>query len=307
MSDGVAIAILTYRRPAYLERALASACAQRGDVREVMVVDNAADEEVRLWVRERFPGVRYLAMPYNGGCDGRNMALRETHCGIVINVDDDVELVGSDCAIRVADAFAGDRSLACLNFKIVDAGGKVREREWCHPRPISEASCEFETCYILEGESALRREAVLEAGGYSRRLFLYHEGLDLAFRLIDRGFRIIYSPTVAVVHHAAPDAERAARFYYCSVRNGIWIAYQYLPLGEAVADVAAHIAKMTFFAARAGQLKAHWRGCADAIRGLPSIKRTPIRPHTRERLRAIRAERSPLTARISRHLRERIL
>jgi GT2 family glycosyltransferase len=285
-----------------LERALASACRQRGDIREILVVDNAADKELRVWLKERFPGVKYLAAHYNGGCEGRNIALRVARAEVVINVDDDVELLGTNCINRVSEAFAADRALACLNFKILDPEFNVRERDWCHPRPISDASLQFETYFILEGHSALRREAALKVGGYSSKFFLYHEGLDLALRLIDDGFRVVYTPDVSVIHHVAPDAERASRFYYCSVRNGIWIAYQYLPFVSAVADVLEHVAKTTFFAARAGHIRAHLRGCVDAIRGLSTMERRPFHEKTRERLKAIRSKRPSLFTRVHRHL-----
>src|SRR5437667_5651622 len=225
----VSIAILTYRRPAYLERAIASAQSQRGNIDEILVVDNAADEELRSWLNLRFPSVRYLPMSYNGGCDGRNLALREARAPIVITLDDDVELVGEDCANAVIEAFEHDSSLACLNFKILRPDGRLCDRDWCHPRPTEDASRGLEPDFTLEGECALRREAALKVGGYSRAFFLYHEGLDLAYRLIGQGYRIQYTPDIAVLHHIAPDATRASRFYYCSVRNGIWIAYQYLP------------------------------------------------------------------------------
>jgi GT2 family glycosyltransferase len=306
MTDGISIALLTYKRPGYLERALASACRQRGDVREILVVDNAADEELHLWLKERFPGVQYLAMNYNGGCDGRNLALRVATAEVVINVDDDVELLGTDCVNRVSEAFADDPRLACLNFQIQDPEHQIRERDWCHPRPIADASRKFETCFILEGHSALRRNAALKVGGYSSKFFLYHEGLDLALRLIDDGFHIVYTPDVAVVHHVAPDVQRAYRFYYCSVRNGIWIAYQYLPFFSAVGDVLEHVAKMTFFAARAGQIGAHLQGCIDAVRGLSAMERRPLHEEALERLKAIRSERPPLFARIQRHLAQQL-
>jgi GT2 family glycosyltransferase len=306
-TDSVAIAILTYRRPAYLEQALVSAAAQEGGVQEILVVDNAADAELQSWLQERFPAVRYIAAAYNGGCEGRNVALRAAHASIVITIDDDVELVGTGCVARIRDAFAQNATLACLNFKILTPAGTVTQRDWCHPRPITDSSERFETYFILEGECAVRREAVLEAGAYSARMFLYHEGLDLAYRLIDRGFRIEYTPEVAVIHHVAPDAGRAPRFYYCSARNGIWIAYQYLPAASAVLDVLEHTAKMTFFAARAGHLRAHLRGCVAAVRELPKLNRQPLKASSMARLRAMKVRRLSLAARVRRHLKERIL
>ncbi len=308
MSTGcVSIAILTYRRQEYLERAIVSAQAQRGNIDEILVIDNAADEELRRWLNLRFPAVRYLPMPYNGGCDGRNLALREARAPIVITIDDDVELVGEDCAKAVLEAFEHDSSLACLNFKILRPDGRLCDRDWCHPRPIADASRPFETYFILEGECALRRDAALNAGGYSGAFFLYHEGLDLAYRLISRGYRILYTPDIAVFHYIAADATRASRFYYCSVRNGIWIAYQYLPPTQVIASVLAHTAKMTFFAVRAGHLGAHLRGFVATLRGIPTLRRQPLSRTSLARMKAIRAERPALLTRVRRHLRQRIM
>src|SRR5437879_12703283 len=104
----VSIAILTYRRPAYLERAIVSAQSQRGNIDENLVVDNAADEELRSWLNLRFPSVRYLPMSYKARCDGRNVALREARAPIVITIVDDVELCVEDFADGVIMSFEQD-------------------------------------------------------------------------------------------------------------------------------------------------------------------------------------------------------
>jgi GT2 family glycosyltransferase len=307
LANSVTIAILTYRRPEYLERALLAASAQRGEVDEIIVVDNAADTELHTWLQERFPTVRYIPMPYNAGCAGRNAALQAASSPVVLTIDDDVELVGTDCVTRVLEAFNRNPRLACLNFKILSRDGGVFARDWCHPRPIAHASQPFETYFILEGECAMRREAVIAAGGYSARMFLYHEGLDLAYRLINRGERIEYTPDIAVVHYVAPDSGRSQRYYYCSVRNGIWIAYQYLPPVSAILDAVEHTAKMTFFAARAGELIAHMRGCLAAVRGLHHLRRQPLTRASLARMKAMREQRPALMSRVKRHLTQRFL
>lgn len=307
MSKGVAIAILTYRRPPHLARALASARAQVNEVAEIIVVDNGADPTLERWLSEVYPEVRYLAMPLNGGCEGRNAALGEAQAPLVITIDDDVELLGTDCAARVQTAFDRDPALACLNFKIVNSMGQVVQRDWCHPRPISHASLPFETYFILEGACALRRRFVVEAGGYPPNFFLGHEGLDLAYRLIDRNLRVTYSPEICVVHHAAVEQRPGWRLYYYYTRNGIWIAYRHFPPLQAIAYGLENTAKMAFFAIRAGQFRAHLRGLAAAMRELQHIERRPLSAASRRRLKAIRAQRVPLLGRVQRHLKERIL
>ena len=191
MSRAVTISILTYKRHQHLRRALASVLPYADQVAEIIVVDNAAEPELKSLLAAEYPDVRYIAAPSNGGCEGRNIGLRAAATPIVITLDDDVELSSPDCIAEVETAFSRDPRLACLNFTVTGVDGKVLERDWCHPRPISHASREFETHFILEGASALNREKVLSVGGYPAEFFLGHEGVDLSYRLIGGGYRVI--------------------------------------------------------------------------------------------------------------------
>lgn len=158
MSRAVTISILTYKRHEHLRRALESALRYADQVAEIIVVDNAAEPELKSMLASDYPNVRYIAAPSNAGCEGRNIGLRAADTPIVITIDDDVELSSSDCIAEVENAFSRDPRLACLNFTVTGTDGKVLERDWCHPRPISHAAREFETHFILEGASALSRE-----------------------------------------------------------------------------------------------------------------------------------------------------
>ncbi|MGH7812729.1 MAG: glycosyltransferase family 2 protein [Candidatus Binataceae bacterium] len=307
MNQPVSIAILTYRRRRHLLRALEAALGYAERVAEIIVVDNATEPELQALLAADFPAVRYLRAPYNGGCEGRNIALRHARTPILITLDDDVELRGSDPIGLAAAAFARDDRLACLNFKVIGEAGEISARDWCHPRPAAHADREFETHFILEGASALRREAVLEAGGYPADFFLGHEGVDLALRLIDRGYRIMYTPEVSAVHRVAAESRPGWSTYYYFTRNNIWIAYRYFrPLRAAYVSGASSV-KMAFVAARARHLGSWLRGCADGVRKLPRIGRLPLAEPALARLQSIRAERPPLWSRMSRHMSERLL
>ncbi len=306
MNYAVSIAILTYRRHQHLLLALKSLRPYAARVAEIIVVDNAAEAELERLVKSEFPEVRYIAAPYNGGCEGRNIARRAAATPIVITIDDVVEMTSPACIDEVEAAFARDPRLACLTFTVVGADGRV-DRDWCHPRPISHAGREFETYFILEGMCALDRAKVLKVGGYSGAYFLYHEGIDLAFRLIRKGYRVVYTPRISVIHYTAAEQRPGWRLYYYYTRNGLWNCYRSFPPRLALGYAIGHTAKMAFFSVRAKQGSAFLRGCVDALRGLPTLKRECLDPHSLERVRAMSAHRVSLAGRIQRHLRERIL
>jgi GT2 family glycosyltransferase len=307
MSRIVTISVLTYKRHQHLRRALASALRYADQIAEIIVVDNAAEPELKSLLATEFPIVRYIAAPFNAGCEGRNIGLRAANTPIVITIDDDVELSSSNCIAEVENAFSSDPKLACLNFTVTGADGKVLERDWCHPRPISHASREFETHFILEGASALSREKVLAVGGYPADFFLGHEGVDLSYRLIGSGYRVIHTPRVSATHYAAIEHRPNWRVYYYYTRNGIWLVYRSFPLMMAIPRLLAHLSTMGFFSLRARQMSAYVRGCVDGARGLSGKDRRRLDADSLNHVRELRSERVPLFGRIQRRFRERIL
>jgi len=307
MSRTVTISILTYKRHQHLRRALASVLPYADQVAEIIVVDNAAEPELKSLLASEYPNVRYIAAPSNAGCEGRNIGLRAAGTPIVITLDDDVELSSSNCITEVETAFSRDPQLACLVFTVNGVDGQVLARDWCHPRPISHATREFETHFIIEGMCALSREKVLSVGGYSGEFFLGHEGVDLAYRLIGSGCRVVHTPRVSTTHHVAIEQHPSWRVYYYYTRNGIWVVYRLFPPLTAIPRMFAHLATMGFFSLRAGQGRAYLRGFVDGVRGLSRMDRRNLDADSLKHVREIRSERASLFGRIQRHLRERIL
>ncbi len=307
MSRKVTISILTYKRHEHLRRVLASVLPYTDQVAEIIVVDNAAEPKLQSLLAADYPNVRYIAALSNGGCEGRNIGLRAATTPIVITLDDDVEFSSSNCIAEVEAAFSRDPHLACLNFTVTGIDRKVLERDWCHPRPISHAVREFETHFILEGACALSREKVLSVGGYPAEFFLGHEGVDLSYRLIGSGYRVVHTPRISTTHHAALEHRPDWRVYYYYTRNGIWVVYRSFPPLLAISRMVAHLATMGFFSLRAMQVPAYLRGCIDGMRGLSRMDRRNLDSASLRHVREIRSERVPILERIQRHLRERIL
>ena len=308
MSRAVSISILTYKRHQHLRRALASVLPYADQVAEIIVVDNAAESGLKSLLAAEYPGVRYIAAPSNGGCEGRNIGLRAAGTPIVITLDDDVELSSPNCIAEVESAFSRDPRLACLNFTVTGVDGKVLERDWCHPRPISHASREFETHFILEGASALSREKVLVGGWLPSRIFPRA-----------RGGR----PRLSIDRQRLPRRAHAARIDNASRRDASIVPigasititlemesglrYRSFPPVMATSRVLAYLATMGFFSLRAMQVPAYLRGCVDGIRGLSRMDRHNLDAASLKHVQEVRAERTPLIGRIQRHFRERIL
>lgn len=81
----------------------------------------------------------------------------------------------------------------------------------------------------------MRRPVFQELGGFDERFFLYHEEIDFAHRLRDRGLRVVYLPQCAAVHEGETGGsrqrwgrsgvlrwrQRSRRLYWIK-RHGVW-------------------------------------------------------------------------------------
>ena len=178
----VSVIVLNYKRLNELAVCLDSALRQDYGNLEIIVVDNHSEEDVAGLVRSRSSSIRLIELPANlGACGGRNAGIREARGEILITIDNDVSFLSSNEASKVVEAFEEHPEAHVLAFRICDAGtGKLRVREWCHPRDWREFSeTEFETSFFGEGASAFRREVFDVAGLYWEPLFIGHEGDEL--------------------------------------------------------------------------------------------------------------------------------
>lgn len=304
------ISILNYQRRDALRRALAAARDQRFGVLEIIAVDNASTDGSAEMVRDEFPDVRLVQLPRNVGAAGRNAGVAAAKGDIVFTLDNDVLFRTPDDVRHALAVFQRHPRAAVVNFMIVDATGGLSRRDWCHPRdPRRWAESEFATDYVLEGASACRREAFLAAGGYWQPLFIGHEGWDLAFRLVNAGHELVYTPAVRVQHMVDPTVRPSSRIYYTFTRNAIWVALRnHRPL-PALRSISQDLALMGFAALRAGELGAFRRAIVDAARGARHAldTRAPLSVESYARLAAVRAFKPGPFARVVRHLRERLI
>ncbi|MBI4241952.1 MAG: glycosyltransferase family 2 protein [Candidatus Rokubacteria bacterium] len=306
----VTVSILNYQRREILRRALERAVGQSYPALDVLVVDNASTDGSDRLVEREFPLVRLVRLPENIGCAARNAGVAAAKGEIVVTLDNDVLLTTADDVRTIVDIFERRPSVACASFKILSETGGLSRRDWCHPRDWARfADEEFVTDYVLEGASAVRRDAFERVGGYWAPLFLGHEGLDLALRLLEAGHDLLYSPRVRVTHLVAAEARPSSRIYYTFTRNAIWVALRNRRGPDAARAIGRDLALMAFTSARAGQFRGYVRGLRDGLLGVPRAlaTRRPMSRATSRRLRHIRRLAPGLLAKVRRHLEEPLI
>lgn len=274
----ITAAILTYKRKDALRKTVASLLAAGDPHLEIVVVDNGNNEDgTGDMLRAEFPDVRVIANANNMGVAGRNLGVSSATGTLVVTLDDDVRgLTAADFAL-IREAFLAEPQLGALAFKVL-RHGTSEVCNWCHHRAVeTSADLRFRTYEISEGAVVYRREAFLAAGGYPESFFISHEGLELAYRLMNHGYVVAYDGRIAVEHEHESAGRPNWRRYYFDTRNVIWVAVRNQPWSVAARYLAKNLAAMAIYALRDGFPLWWVRGVRDGLKGIPEHRRQRVR------------------------------
>jgi GT2 family glycosyltransferase len=264
-------------RPSELLRALASVLGQREVDVDCVVVGNG-------WDPDDLPaGARSVALHENVGIPkGRNIGAAAVHGEVLLFLDDDAELVGDDMLSRVVTRFAADPTLSVLQPRAIDPDGAPTSRRHVPRLRAKNPDRAGEVAWFWEGCSFIRRTALVGAGGWPGDFFYGHEGIEVAWRIIDAGGRVEYAADLHVSNPEAPPF-RGERHRYFDARNRVWVARRNLPIPLAAGYLAVWVAATLARARSAASVRAALRGFVDGAR-LPAGPRRPIRWRTAWRL-----------------------
>ncbi|WP_106237192.1 glycosyltransferase family 2 protein [Allonocardiopsis opalescens] len=254
-------------RPAELARAVRSVLDQEGTDVEVVVVGNGAE------VPEQPDDVITVRLPENVGIPaGRNQGVKAATGDVILFLDDDGWYRSRELAAYVRDRFAADPGLGAVSFRVADPHGGPDQRRHVPRLRAGDPERSSEVTTFLGGACAIRRAAFEQAGGLPEEFFYAHEESDLAWRLLDAGFRIEYD-AAAVMYHPALPPTRHADFYRLNARNRVWLARRNLPWLLAVPYLAVWTLITLARERSAPSLRAWFAGFREGWRTSPGPRR----------------------------------
>jgi GT2 family glycosyltransferase len=282
---GFGCVVLTQgRRPAELRAAVDSLLAQEGVEVDVVVVGNG-------WEPSGLPsGVRGVALAEDRGIPaGRNAGVPAVGGELLFFLDDDARITAPDALARVASRMTPDVGLAQL--RVAPSTPGVPPRDWVPRLRVGDPARSSEVTAVWEGAVAMPRAVFEQVGGWPAEFHRGHEGVDLAWRVMDTGRRVLYLGDVAALH-AVYTPMRHDRAVYFGARNRVWLARRHLPLPIAVVYVLGFVARTLPLLVRSRWwLQAAARGYRAGLRE-PCGPRRPLRARTLWRM--VKAGRPPI-------------
>jgi GT2 family glycosyltransferase len=228
----VSVVVSTRDRADSLGRLLASLARQSYPRLETIVYDDASDPPVAApagatVIRGKRP---------RGACFGRNRCFEAARGEFVLTLDDDTELVDPELVSRAVGLARRHPDVGMLVF---------REERPDGPSPNAPAGPDgqaFEIARPAFYGCLIRAEALRRVGMYLVEEFGYYmEEVELAIRMLDAGFRTVYVPWLALLHHEDVRGRDLRRIYRLTARNTLLTALLRYPLRDVPRGLAGGV------------------------------------------------------------------
>ncbi len=220
----VTINIVTRNRKDALKRAVQSAYAQTHRPIEVVIVDNDSDDGSPEMIETEWPEIRVIRIHTNIGCQpGRNIGMKNSRGKYIFNLDDDGHL-HPQAIEKVVRRFEAEPDVALITAAVHLTGEERSERMAALAHEIERYVSGF-----FGGASCIR-SSVLPETGYFPEYPRGHSEADLALRILDRRYEMLYLPDV-VMYHDVSDIERDENVHmYYEVWHRLETAFRLEPL-----------------------------------------------------------------------------
>jgi GT2 family glycosyltransferase len=293
----VSVVVVNWNGEAYLAECLDAVASLRGDVAEVLVVDNASTDRSLAILAERYSKVRIVRMESNAGpARARNAGMRAAANRWILALDNDA-VVRPDTLEKLAAAareegvaiaqprsvFHGEPGRVHYDGGAAHYAGLISLRNFYRPLADSEGSGTVEVGCAVAVALLLDRDAILAAGGYDEAYFILFEDLDLSYRLRALGHRILSVEDAVVLHKGGTSglsyregpAYPASRVFYHSRNRWLFLAkdYRAWTLVVALPGLVLYEIAWLGFAIASGGLGAWIRGKLGFLRSLPPLLR----------------------------------
>ncbi|HEX9252500.1 MAG TPA: glycosyltransferase, partial [Ignavibacteriaceae bacterium] len=205
--------------------------------KEIIIVDNASDDDSVDFIKEKFPQVKLIANQTNLGFGkANNIGLNQATGKYILLINPDT-LVAEDTFEKMIKFFESNLSAGLAGCKILNPDGTLQlacRRSFPGPWtsftkviglsnlfPNSKIFARYNLTYLDENKSyevdaisgsfmMMRKEVYQKVGGFDEQFFMYGEDLDLCYRIQKAGFKVFYVHYTQIIHYKGESTKRSS-------------------------------------------------------------------------------------------------
>ena len=194
---------------------------------EVILVDNGSNDDTPALVRKKFPQVKVIEAPDNlGFAGGNNLGLKRAKGRYLLLLNSDT-LVNKNTLVKMVKFMDENPRVGLSTCRVELASGRIDPAShrgfptpWASLTYYLGLEKLFPNSHVFaqyhQGWKSLKstheidtpigafffmkREAIRQVGLLDEKFFMYGEDIDLAFRIKQAGWQIIYAPITRITH-----------------------------------------------------------------------------------------------------------
>lgn len=276
----IAIAIVTYNSAEKLPDCLVSLAKQNypAELIDLIIVDNDSSDNSREIIKQSAVSARLIENSTNTGfARANNQAYelaKELNDDYLVLLNDDT-IVDENWLINLIGLAESDNKIAAVQAKLlmwpeknlINSYGNALTflgfgycNYYLRPDKTGEP---FEVAYPSGAAVAIKISVLKEIGLFDDKLFMYHEDVDLGWRLRLLGYKVMLEPK-AIVYHKYSFAKAPYKYYYME-RNRFYVVRKNFKLATLALFFPACLAMelgLLYYAAKNGWLKEKLKGYA---------------------------------------------
>mgnify|MGYP001570963916 CR=1 FL=1 len=192
MKPLISICIPCWNQAKYLPEAIESVLAQTVKPYEIIVISDGSPDETRYVARSY--DVKYIETTNRGLASARNTGIMNMTGDYFYPLDADDKML-PNCIERVSQVIEGtDADIVAPSFRCF---GVNNDEVILTPNPTIE---DFKVANRIGYFSAIKKEALLEVGGYSTRMIWGYEDYHLWFNLLRAGKNLVTIPDILIMY-----------------------------------------------------------------------------------------------------------
>jgi len=222
----VSVVIPTFNTRDLLERNLPSVIAAFNNpankIKEVIVVDDASPDDSYDFVKKNFPEVRLIRHKINRGfAISVNTGTRMARGKLVCLINSDV-IPDKDFLVAVLPHFEDEEVFGIsLHERGFGWARGIFKDGFVSHEPGGESKEPHITFWVSGGSGVYRRNLWMELGGMDEKVFapFYWEDIDLSYRAMKKGLKILWEPNAYVLHKHESTISRLSPKYVSRIRE----------------------------------------------------------------------------------------